>query len=184
MVRRLCGWILREESFPELHRVAERVDIHKRIQKVRDRMTEAFASRDFETHYFSDFPLSVRKWIEERYRVVLFSSVEAERRLERVLKGAVPEFGVIPFTYRTSDTDEIVRHLVEGFPDDPNCCFVISGNYRLGEQARLFGIRSILVDRNWVSQPYLEPGYGLNICVLSDFVPDDEKEQDYQSRPI
>jgi hypothetical protein len=182
MLRRLCGWIFQEDEFPELRGAPDSLSILERIQRVRDCMTMALSSRDFERHYYRDFPAATRRWRDQKYQVISFSTVHSQQeRQNRILELAVPDCHVVPVALPGDDSDAFLDYLLGHFPQDPSRCFLIlaADRYILATAWRRKRIKSILVDRHWVPEPYLMRGYGYYIRALTDFNPDQELTRDY-----
>jgi len=181
MLRRLCGWVLRGEDFPELHNAPDSQRIFEQLHKVRDYMAEAYASRSFERHCYPDFPLAAQQWKEQRYQVISFSATQSKQRQSRILGFAAPDCLVVPIYLRGNDLAINLNRLSSHFPQEPHRSFLIvdAMRYRLAAECRRERIITVLVDRQWVQKPYLESGYGLYVRDLSDFDPENELKREY-----
>ena len=114
-------------------------------------------------------------------QVISFSTVHSQERQDRILALAVPNCHVVPVALHGDDSDASLDYLLGHFPQDPSRCFLIldADRYPLAAACRRKRIKSVLVDRYWVPEPYLERGYGYYIRVLTDFNPDQELARDY-----
>ncbi len=181
MIRRLCGWVFSLDKYPEVQDFPDGQAILDQIQHARDLVNEAFASRDFERHYYVDFPPAARLWSEQGYRVILFSTVDTERWQRIILELPAPGLKIIPVLLDTDDSSATLRDLATYFPEDPDRCFLIlnCAKYEIAAEWRRKRVRTILVDRDWVSTPYIETGYGLYVSKLTDIDPNKESEREY-----
>ncbi len=181
MMRRLCGWIFSLDDYPEVKDFPDGEAILDQIQHARDLVNQAFISRDFERHFYPDFPPAARLWTEQGYRVILFSTVNSERWQRIIRELPVFDSKIMPVLLASDDSADVLRDLASYFPEDPDRCFLILKYVKstIASEWRRKRVRTILVDREWTVTSYLEPGYGLYVSKLTDIDPNKESEREY-----
>lgn len=181
MTRRLSGWIFSLDKYPEVQDFPDGQAILDQIQHARNLVNEAFASRDFERHYYPDFPPAARLWTEQGYRVILFSTVDSKRWQRIILELPALGFRITPVLLETDASTATLRELATYFPEDPDRCFLIleCAKYNIATEWRRKRVRTILLDRGWVPTPHIETGYGLYVSKLTDIDPNKESEHEY-----
>lgn len=177
IIRRLHLWSSRQDRFPEIQQDPEAGTILSQLRELREAMTGAFASREFDQHFYPDVPEAVGMWIEQGYRVITFSACSEQEQLS-ILSLAVPDRSLVATSLDEGRADTAMLTLLARFPEEPARCSLVSENYLLAGAARRHRVKPVLLDRRWMQEPYWETGHSLNVGKLTDIDPDMEMLSD------